>query len=55
MTTRVYQPSINTATKELAEQVVEGAEKRLTRENKVREEIYNTDDILELNNRVGRW
>lgn len=35
--------------------VLEGAEKRLERENLVREEIYHTDDILELNNRVGRW
>ena len=41
--------------RDLVEQVVDGAEKRLERENKVREEIYNTDDILELNNRVGRW
>ena len=35
--------------------VIEGAEKRLEKENLVRKEIYNTNDILELNNRVGRW
>ena len=40
---------------ELVEDVVSGAEKRLARENLVREEIYNTNDIVELNNRVGRW
>lgn len=41
--------------KDLVEDVVEGAEIRLERENLVRKEIYNTNDILELNNRVGRW
>lgn len=39
----------------LIEKVITGAEKRLDRENLVRHEILNTDDILELNNRVGRW
>lgn len=41
--------------KDIIEAVVEGAEKRLERENLVREEIYKTSDILELNDRVGRW
>lgn len=41
--------------KDLVEKVISGAEERLKRENLVREEIYNTNDILELNNRVGRW
>lgn len=41
--------------KELVNEVLEGAEKRLATENIVREEIYNTNDILELNDRVGRW
>lgn len=41
--------------KNLIEKVISGAEERLKRENFVREEIYNTNDILELNNRVGRW
>ncbi len=41
--------------KELAEKVLIGAEERLERENLVREEIYNTDDILALNDKVGRW
>lgn len=35
--------------------VLEGAEKRLESENRVREEIYKTDDIQELYDRVGRW
>ena len=35
--------------------VLEGAKSRLEKENIVREEIYNTDDIVELNNKVGRW
>lgn len=41
--------------KDLIEEVISGAEKRLERENLVRREIYNTNDILELNNQVGRW
>lgn len=41
--------------KNLAEKVITGAEERFKRENLVREEIYNTNDILELNNRIGRW
>ena len=41
--------------KDIAEEVLELAEKRLQRENLVRQEIYNTNDILELNDRVGRW
>ena len=39
----------------IVNEVLEGAEKRLERENLVRQEIYNTNDILELNNKVGRW
>lgn len=39
----------------LIEKVINGAERRLEKENLVRKEIYNTNDILELNNRVGRW
>ena len=41
--------------KSIVNEVLEGAEKRLERENLVRQEIYNTNDILELNNKVGRW
>lgn len=41
--------------KDIVEEVIEGAEKRLKQENTVRVEIYNTNDILELNDRVGRW
>lgn len=41
--------------KDIVERVIEGAEERLNRENLVRQEIYNTNDIVELNNRVGRW
>ncbi len=40
---------------DLAGVVIEGAEKRLARENLVRKEIYNTDNILELNKKIGRW
>ena len=41
--------------KNIVQNVIVGAEKRLERENLIRQEIYNTNDILELNNRVGRW
>ncbi len=41
--------------KEIVNEVLEGAERRLATENLVREEIYNTNDIVELNDRVGRW
>lgn len=41
--------------KNLVGKVIMGAEKRLERENLVRKEIYNTDDILELNKKIGRW
>lgn len=41
--------------KNLIEKVISGAEERLKRENLVRKEIYNINDILELNNRIGRW
>ncbi len=41
--------------KDAVEQVLECAEKRLHRENLIRQEIYNTNDIVELNDRVGRW
>lgn len=41
--------------RDCVEQVISGAEKRLEQENRVREEINQTNDILELNNRVGRW
>lgn len=39
----------------LSEKVLEGAERRLHSENTVREEIYKTNDIQELYDRVGRW
>ena len=35
--------------------VIDLAEKRLDKEEMVRKEIYSTNDILELNDRVGRW
>ena len=41
--------------KEIVTDVLELAEKRLTSENKVRTEIYKTDNIQELYDRVGRW
>lgn len=41
--------------RDCVEQVISGAEKRLEQENLVREEINHTNDILELNDRVGRW
>ncbi|MCC8051724.1 MAG: hypothetical protein LIP10_13920 [Clostridiales bacterium] len=41
--------------KELVEDVLNLATARLEKENLVREEIYKTNDIVELNNRVGRW
>lgn len=41
--------------KDLVEKVLEGAERRLASENRVREEIHKTDDIQELYDRVGRW
>lgn len=41
--------------KDAVEEVLENAERRLQRENLVRKEIYNTNDIVELNDRVGRW
>lgn len=41
--------------REIVIAVLEAAEKRLETENVVREEIYKTNDILELNNRIGRW
>ena len=41
--------------KDIVDVVIDGAEKRLEKENLVRKEIYNTNDILELNDRVGRW
>lgn len=41
--------------KGMVEEVLELAAARLERENLVRQEIHNTNDILELNNKVGRW
>lgn len=41
--------------KEIVKDVITGAERRLEKENIVRNEIQKTDDILELNDRVGRW
>ena len=41
--------------KEQVEEVYKLASERLEKENLVRQEIYNTNDIVELNNRVGRW
>lgn len=41
--------------KEIIEEVLDLAEKRLEKEDLIREEIKNTNDILELNERVGRW
>lgn len=41
--------------KEIVGDVIRGAEVRLDRENTVRKEISQTDDILELNDRIGRW
>lgn len=41
--------------KDLVVDVLNKAEKRLETEKTVREEIYKTNDILELNDRVGRW
>lgn len=41
--------------RDCVDQVISGAEKRLEQENLVREEINHTNDILELNDRVGRW
>ncbi|MBP5698959.1 MAG: RraA family protein [Alphaproteobacteria bacterium] len=41
--------------KDIVYDVLSGAEKRLEKENIVREEIYRTNDIVDLNNRVGRW
>ena len=39
----------------LAEDVMISAKNRLIKENKVREELLNTNDIQELYDRVGRW
>lgn len=39
----------------IVEDVLHLAQERLNKENIVRQEIYNTNDILELNDRVGRW
>lgn len=39
----------------LVEEVLELAMARQDREDLVRKEIYATNDILELNNKVGRW
>ena len=39
----------------LVEDVLELAAARLKKENTVRKEIYLTNDILELNDKVGRW
>ena len=41
--------------KELVEEVLISAENRLVKENKVREELLNANDIQELYDRVGRW
>ena len=41
--------------KEIVLDVLKLAEKRLASENIVREEIYKTNDIQELYDRVGRW
>lgn len=41
--------------KELVEEVLISAENRLIKENKVREELLNANDIQELYDRVGRW
>ena len=41
--------------KEIVMDVLALAEQRLISENKVRTEIYKTDDIQELYDRVGRW
>ena len=41
--------------KNLVEDVLILAEERLRKEDIVRKEIYETNDIVELNNRVGRW
>ena len=41
--------------KGIVDDVINLAEERVNKENVVRKEIYNTIDILELNNRVGRW
>ena len=41
--------------KNLVEEVAGHAAERLSKENVIRQEIKKTDDIMELNNRVGRW
>lgn len=41
--------------KDLVEDVLILAEERLRKEEIIRKEIYETNDIIELNNRVGRW
>lgn len=41
--------------KEIVKDVIKLAEERLEKENLIRKEINNTNDILELNRRVGRW
>jgi len=41
--------------KEIVSEVCECAEERLRKENIVREEIFNTNDIQEVYDRIGRW